>query len=197
MAWPCYSPSIIAATPSPRSLLPMLGSMLIAWTIRLSLLCYGGAIAIELGAGRQRGDGAARWLWTAGCLLFVVHLLCALHFYHGWSHRHVLDHTAEQTERMLGVACGAGVYFSYAFLLLWLADVIWWWARPAAYRRRSAWTHTAIHLYLFFIAFNGAIVFESGPTRWVGLALCVPLAVLILWKTVARPHAATAVESSA
>jgi hypothetical protein len=35
-----------------------------------------------------------------------------------------------------------------------------------------------VHVFLFFIAFNGAIIFEAGPTRWAGIAACCALAAL-------------------
>jgi hypothetical protein len=52
---------------------------------------------------------------------------------------------------------------------LWTADVVWWWSRPESYANRPAAVAIALHGYLFFIAFNGAIIFEAGPTRWFGL----------------------------
>jgi hypothetical protein len=74
---------------------------------------------------------------------------------------------------------GAGVYFNYLFVALWLLDVAWWWLCPAGYLARPAWLGIALQGYLFFIAFNGAVVFASGPIRWVGLALCARLAILM------------------
>lgn len=173
----------------------MIGSLLIAWTIRLSLLLYAAVLVIEWWPRASipwrtadRGQRTARWLWTIACGLFVTHVICALHFYHHWSHTHVLAHTAEETQKLIGWAFGEGVYFSYGFLLLWVADVVWWWMRPAGYRSRPTLIHAAVHGYLFFIAFHGAIVFESGPTRWLGIPLCLALLVLIIWKAVAwRP----------
>lgn len=161
----------------------MLGALLISWTIRLSLICYGLVLAGELtGLGRGRRERAARWLWTCGCLLFVAHVLSAFHFYHHWSHAHVLRHTAEQTEALIGWAFGEGVYFSYGFLLLWIADVVWWWLHRVSYGERNAVLHWCVHAYLFFIAFNGAIVFEAGVTRWFGVPVCVVLLVLLVRK---------------
>ena len=74
---------------------------------------------------------------------------------------------------------GEGIYFSYLFLILWVLDVIamWVWsaAKSSAPRPMVAAMQWILHAYLFFIAFNGAIVFESGPTRWAGIAACLLL----------------------
>ena len=44
----------------------------------------------------------------------------------------------------------------------------------------------ALHVFLFFIAFNGAIVFESGPTRHAGIAACVLLGGLAFYSAKRR-----------
>ncbi len=177
----------------------MLGPLLTRWTIRLALLCYAAYLAGWL-AGAERWDGrwdgrwpaAARWLWTLGCGLFVTHVVCAFAFYHGWSHAAAWEATAAETDALLGVRFGDGIYFSYAFLVLWVADVVvLWWAavlgRPRAGARPLvaamqparplvAAMQGVVHVYLFFIAFNGAIVFEAGPARWGGIMACLGLA---------------------
>ena len=159
----------------------MTGHLLTVWTIRLALVCYAVYLAGWLsGASRRdcRWPAMARWLWTVGCGLFVVHVASAFHFTHGWSHAAALEATAEDTEALLGVRFGEGIYFSYAFLVLWVADVAAaWLGSGVGSSRPMVWNlGLAVHAYLFFIAFNGAIVFESGPTRWAGLAVCTVLA---------------------
>jgi hypothetical protein len=53
-----------------------------------------------------------------------------------------------------------------------------------------------VHAYLFFIAFNGAIVFESGPTRWVGIPATLGLAVLLAWRLLSGKKASLPASSS-
>ena len=78
----------------------------------------------------------------------------------------------------MGFRFGEGIYFSYFFTLLWLADVAWMWFSPAGYQRRSL-AITGFGLgYLAFIAFNGAVVFETHLTRWVGIPVSIALAIL-------------------
>ena len=152
----------------------MLGELLTQWTIRLALALYVAWLAGWLSLRSPRWPSVARWIWTAACGLFLVHVACAFHFYHGWSHAAAWEDTARQTEAMLGAAFGEGIYFSYAFMALWVLDVIWSWIATTPHR--TAWPRLLVHAFLFFIAFNGAIVFEAGPTRWAGLAACLLLA---------------------
>jgi hypothetical protein len=181
----------------------MLGVLLTKWTIRLALVCYVAYLAGWLARWNTRRPRAARAVWTLGCVLFDVHVVCAFHFFHHWSHLAAWRNTAERTERLLGVAVGDGIYFSYLFLMLWILDVLWlWWpswtaglAAPGSRENRAgayatgvpipgakpveapAW-RVGVHVFLLFIAVNGAIVFEAGPTRWVGLASGLLLACL-------------------
>jgi len=162
----------------------MLGEELTRWTIRLALACYVACLAGWLIAATRRNTLSywpciARWLWTVGCGLFVVHVACAFHFYHDWSHAAAFEKTAADTEQLLGVRFGEGIYFSYLFLVLWVLDVIVSWSWPNSIggqtRPLVAAMQWALHAYLFFIAFNGAIVFETGPMRWAGIAACLLL----------------------
>ena len=148
----------------------MLGIELTNWSVRLALLCYAAVLIGGLAGGGERWRGAARWLWTAGCLMLLAHIGCAFHFVHDWQHALAVDETARRTKELLGWEYGGGVYFNYAFALVWVGDASWWWLAPASYQRRPAWVAVMIHAYLLFIAINGAIVFEDGPTRWFGLA---------------------------
>lgn len=158
----------------------MPGPELTHWTIRLALICLVGCLA-----GRLRWGDSPRWfawsriIWTAGCLLFLAHVACAFQFHHEWSHTKAFQSTAEQTGELLGVRFGEGIYFSYLFTLLWVADVVWQWTRPASYRQRPVWLTFGLLGFLTFIAFNGAVIFEDGITRWVGVP--VTLALLLAW----------------
>ena len=158
-----------------------LGELLTRWTIRLALLCYVVVLAGRLKfRHNSRWETAARAIWTAGCLLFVCHVASAFHFYHHWSHQQAYEDTARQTHELLGWQFGGGIYFSYAFALLWVADTAWWWFSSASYRRRPVALRCGVTIYMLFIALNGAIVFEDGPVRWAAVAACVVLIGLFL-----------------
>jgi hypothetical protein len=183
----------------------MLGALLTTWTIRAALVCYAVYVALALTVNKPN---LARAVWTAGCMLFVVHVACAFHFYHHWSHQAAWQKTAEETESILGVAFGDGIYFSYLFLVLWVADVVWLWTfgsrslrspetigSPHSRSARSAtavplaaggyrmpkW-RLAVHGFLLFIAVNGAIIFEGGVTRVVGVPVVLALTGLAVWR---------------
>ena len=74
-----------------------------------------------------------------------------------------------------------GLYVNYAFTLVWLADVVWWWANDASYRSRPRLIEWSVQAFLGFIAFNATIVFASGFSRWFGIAACLAL-VFIWWR---------------
>jgi hypothetical protein len=213
-----------------------LGILLTRWTIRAALVCYVVYLAAEFVLPRALSARKRRLIWTLGCVLFDVHVACAFHFFHHWSHAAAWQNTAERTSELLGVAIGTGVYFSYAFLVLWWCDVVWlWWGAHAFPRsaperlsssaggapfvtcasksrgdtlaaaqaeassrslratsvpeaenrtgRQPTW-RLALHGYLLFIALNGAIVFEDGPTRVAGIAACLTLGGLLAGRLV-------------
>lgn len=159
----------------------MAGEIWILWTIRLSMLHY----AIFLGCWMtERSNRLQRWIWTVACLFFVLHFLAAFHFYHRWSHTHAFDDTAEQTLDTLGVSFGSGIYFSYLFMAIWIVDVIWWWSKAENYERRDRRVSTCVQGFIFFIAFNGTVVFEDGAIRWAAILACLGLGGLMIRRLV-------------
>ena len=153
------------------------GDAVTRWTVRLALLLYAATLALRLAAPTRRG--AARLLWTAGCLLFLAHVAAAFHFFHGWSHADAYAETALQTRAMTGTDWGGGLYLNYLFAFAWAADVLWsWWGGTERYARRPLWVDGALHAFMSFMAFNGTVVFEQGAVRWAGVACTLVLAVL-------------------
>lgn len=159
------------------------GESLTLWTIRVAIALYGFAVAAQLLAqGRNPWRRAARWFWTTGCLIYVVHVLVAFHYYHHWSHAAVFEHTAKRTEAVVGAAVGYGVFVSYLFTLLWIVDTIdWWRSGVERYAARPIWLHALLHGFFAFIVFNGTVIFETGPIRWSGLGLFAVLTLLLIW----------------
>ena len=186
----------------------MLGTLLTKWTIRLALVCYVTYLGGWLTVNTPRWERMARTIWTLGCMLFIVHVALAFHYYHQWSHTVAWQHTAERTRQLLGVAVGDGIYFSYVFLVMWVIDVGYLWVRPlwnevangtpawAASATATCVPHSAnriaetpfwrvlVHVFLLFVAINGAIVFEAGPTRWAGIAACLALGFLAVRRVI-------------
>ena len=166
------------------------GNLLTIWTIRASLALYAVVLFGWLvgGAGSSRWMRAAKWLWAGGCVLFLGHMAAAFHYHHQWSHSAAFAHTAIETERVIGVRFGWGIYFNHLFAALWLFDAAWWLFRPDTYLSRGRLCAASVHAYLFFIALNGAVVFEGGVVRIAGLAALAALAAAAAGRS-SRPSA--------
>ncbi len=155
------------------------GELLTHWTVRIAFGLYVLALAVQLAAPRSAvRNRFFRLCWTAGCLAFVVHVACAFHFFHGWSHADAYRETARQTAELTGVASGAGLYLNYAFMVAWALDVARSW-RGNGPMRRARWIPPLLHAFFAFMWFNATVVFPTGPTRWAGVAAFAVLAVLI------------------
>ena len=143
---------------------------LISVTIWLALVGYTITVGFILaGLLKPQWSKSLRAVWTISCAFFVAHVVSAFHYSYHWSHTEAIQSTARQTDELLGMRFGEGLYFSYGFLLLWIADVFFWWRSPERYLSRPRWLFLTVHAYLFFIAFNGAVVFKSGATRVAGI----------------------------
>jgi len=151
-------------------------------TIVLALGAYAvGAVAVLRARGRAGWLTRARWAWTLGCALLLVHVACAFGFYHGWSHGAAYADTARQTAAVTGLRWGGGLFVNYIFTLGWVADVLWWWWDRASYERRPGWLNIAWHAFVVFLIFNATVVFGGTAARWFGSVLCLALAIAWLW----------------
>jgi hypothetical protein len=107
----------------------------------------------------------------------LAHTAAAFHLRHDWSHGAAQADTARQTREMTGLDWGGGLFVNYALLLVWTADVLWWWLSPTAFHHRPRSIDLAVRGFLLFMFVNGAIVFVPGPMRVLGaLAALVVLA---------------------
>ncbi len=158
------------------------GELLTRWTVRLALALYVLGLVLRWSAGGRRSWLAgARLAWTAGCLAFLLHVGCAFHFYHHWSHADAYAATARGTVAVVGWDWGGGLYANYAFGLVWLADVVWWWRGLEVYDTRRRAVEWMLQGFLAFIAFNAAVVFAEGGIRWISLVVCLCLLVFRGW----------------
>ena len=165
------------------------GEFLTSVTIWISALAYvSGAAIFVLSRGRSSWDAAGRVIWTVACSALLAHVFCAFQFYHHWSHAAAYLATAEQTSKMVNLNWGGGLYFNYAFLIGWIADIAWWWLRGLESYRQRPWLLLVLwHSFILFMFFNATVIFESGPQRWAGWLLCVFLC--IVWLNAARHSA--------
>ena len=150
-------------------------------TVRIALVCYAIVVGLLLAGCRgQRWRTMLRPLWTIGCIAMVAHMISAFHYSYRWSHDDAIQSTAKQTEQLIGWAFGGGLYFNYCFLLVWIADLMYWWLKCERYESRPVWLECGIHGYLFFIAVNGAVIFESGVTRIGGVVAILIFAMILV-----------------
>lgn len=149
------------------------------WSVRLALVGYflGAALQARRGAG-PKNESLARGAWTLGCAWYVVHVACAFHFFHGWSHAAAYRHTADQAALVTGLYWGGGLWLNYAVTVAWLVDVGWWWAGPISRARRPRAVSMAWQIFLWFMVFNATAVFGHGAVRWLGGAGCAILVLL-------------------
>jgi hypothetical protein len=152
------------------------GELLTRWTVRVAVILY----VVSL-ASRRHLPTISRFSWTAGCLAYLLHVLAAFHYYHQWSHDAAYESTQRQTAEIAGLDWGGGLYVNYAFTLVWLLDVIWWWLAPERYLKRPRWIDWGVQLFLGFVVFNATVVFASGFSRWFGIGACGVLAVEWAW----------------
>lgn len=119
-----------------------------------------------------------RRVWTAGCGLFLLHVISAFHFYHDWSHDAAYRATAKQTAEVIGWNWGGGLYFNYLFTAAWLAEVVVWWAVPGRFANRSRIECWTSHLFFALIMFNATVVFGPSFWKWLGGVACLSLVAL-------------------
>ncbi len=156
-----------------------LSQLIVAWSIRLSMLLFALYFGIRWISqpGRVPSLGV-KLLWTVSFLLFVLHVVAAFHFVHHWSHERAFEATRQETRELIGWEFGYGVYFNYAFLLIWGLDLFRTWFPPRDHLRIWKWVLGLGVIYLLFIAWNGIVVFKSGWIRASGvlitfLLLCI------------------------
>ncbi len=158
------------------------GDRLIAHTAQLSVACY--LIALLL-AARSRSKAqpsvGVACFWTAGLFALTIHVACAFHFLHHWSHAKALTHTAQRTAEVTGWNWPGGLYINYAFLLFWAVDAVRVW-REALGRTSvaSPWRKRVVHGVFLFMMFNATVVF--GPWHWTVVGLVFAVAWWTMWR---------------
>jgi len=140
------------------------GEALVLWTVRVALVFFVAALLMR--PASRRG----RVFWTAGCLWYLAHVAAAFHVHHGWSHTTAYEYTARRSAEVVGLDWGGGLWWNYAFTVVWVSDVVWMWLRPASYGARSSRWNGAIYGFLGFMSFNATVVFATGVIRWAGVA---------------------------
>ncbi len=162
------------------------GEFLTRATIWFAIVAYAiGSVVFALARRRVSWDSLTRVLWTIAVVSLIAHFICAYQFYHHWSHESAYLDTARQTDEVVGLNWGGGLFINYAFLIIWTIDVGWWWLRGVnSYRTRPGAVVAAWHSFMIFILFNAMVVFKDGVVRWVGVVICLVL--FLSWGRIAK-----------
>lgn len=142
------------------------------WMVRVSCVLYFAALAGWIATPAR----FPRRTWTAACAFYLLHMITAFAFFHQFSHREAYEATARQTQALLGVHYGGGLYWNYVFTVVWMSDVAWAWL--GNYAQRARWITYAVHGFLAFLFFNATVVFGKGWIRIGGVAGFLLLAAL-------------------
>ncbi len=164
--------------------IPLITELLTRGSIWFAMVAY--AIGLFLfSRNNPKWLHAARLAWTTGGIALIAHFVCAFHFYHDWSHVLAYRDTARQTNEVVGINWGGGLFINYLVLALWIMDVGWWWLSGIDSYRNRNWLWVIVwHAFLIFIIFNATVVFKDGVVRWVGLVMSLFL--LVSWVRIAR-----------
>ncbi len=142
---------------------PEAGEYLMLWTVRASVACY--VIALWRWLFVAGDDGRIySGFWFASWLLCVIHVICAFHFRHQWNHDKAIQHTADMTERVVGLNWGGGLYINYVFLLCWGCSAISGLLRRESNLTATHWLTLSLHVFVAFMMFNATAIF--GPVWW-------------------------------
>src|ERR1041385_2269517 len=164
----------------------MSGEFLTRSTVWISILAYTiGCVVFATSHKHPDADRWARLAWTMGCAALVAHFICAFQFYHAWSHDSAYLETARQTAAVFRINWGGGLFINYAVVMLWTADVTWWWfAGLSSYRRRPWLLTQGWHGFFIFIILNATVVFKEGAARSIRLLVCLTL--VLSWVSINR-----------
>jgi hypothetical protein len=145
------------------------GDFVTRHTARVAVLFWALAVGARLlGCTRH----TSRWLWTLACGAYLIHVAAAFEHIHHWSHAAAFEHV----ELVNGF--GPGIFVSYLFSLIWLADVLWWLFAPISYESRPRWIDLGVHGFMAFVVFNGTVVYETGFIRWASVVMFLTLGLL-------------------
>jgi hypothetical protein len=159
------------------------GELLTRLTIWIAIVGYSaGSFTFAFSRKRQLWDSATRLLWTIACFSLLIHVVCAFHFYHDWSHANAYLDTARQTKDVTSINWGGGLYINYVLVVAWVGDISWWWVGGLESYRSRPWPLIIFwHGFLVFIIFNATVVFATGIARGVGFAICLVTG-LVWWR---------------
>lgn len=172
--------------------------LLVRWTARIVVACYllrGWSDYRGSKTGNIEANAAlSRWLWTTGCVLFLIHILSAFAFVHDFSHAAAYEHTAERTAAVIGIRWGGGIYVNHAFALFWLVDIVLWWSYGTHWAYRSKVWYWSVQGIFAFMFINATLVF--GPAHWIWIISLLGFAVSLRVFTERRSNSSNGADTA-
>lgn len=155
------------------------GEFALRWTVRAAVAAYLVRVVVDLGGRRSpRMLSLARWAWTAGAVLLLIHTLLAYGVRHGWSHEEAWQHNVEQTAATTGWAWGGGLFLNHALLVWWVFDALAWWRHGLRSPDEHPLLRGGMHATFAFMILNATVVF--GPPIWRPIGAAVGLVLVII-----------------
>lgn len=149
----------------------------VLWPVRIAVCCYIVRTLFDVaslnGPDHRTGTDARRlgWLrvvrlvWTAGLVLYGIHVVGAYGVVYGWSHQVAVAETALRIPEFGGISWGEiGLAMNHLFTLAWTIDVVRWWRAGPAFPDEHAGHVAVLHVFMGFMVFNATVVF--GPQGW-------------------------------
>ncbi|MDA7873541.1 hypothetical protein N9Z64_01760 [bacterium] len=168
----------------------------IQWSIRVSCgLVYGRLLyrlwkrngnAVEPGRLEYR-------MWVIALLLFGLHVFLAFHYVHHWRHENAWQQTAVETEDLVGIRRGDGIWANYLMLAIWCVDVLRLHRARFLNRPTSVGIDRFLALFIGFMFFNATFVFGPIFYRY----LFFPTFILTIWVWQSSVHRQSKVDESA
>ena len=152
---------------------------IVAGTARVVVGLYFLAVLVGVGRRRRCGSLLSLRLWTAACVLLMVHFVAAFQWAHHWSLAEAETHTTQETIRVVGRSFGVELSVNFLFAIWWAVDCVARWRARFQQRPISRSYNAVVQLAWGFMFVNATVVF--GPPFWRWLIVPAVLLVLIKW----------------
>ena len=155
----------------------------IQWSIRASVILVYGRLIYRLWRGTPAQTTQRiqeYYIWLTGFLLFSLHVCLSFHFVHHWAHSDAWNRTATETENLIGIRSGDGIWANYLMLALWGMDLLRLYKAKSIGGIPSLSVDRAIAFFLGFMFINATVVF--GPIGYRYLACPALILAIYVWR---------------
>lgn len=153
----------------------------VSFSADIAALLYTGSWLLLCSSGNNETVGLrtrrSNLMYALGAAVMGVHILLAYAISHQFSHAAALEHTADETHRVVGLRFAAGLYVNFVFLFIYVVDAYWRWkcGTSPLHRTPKSLAFT-VDGFLIAIVLMATIVFEGG---WIRYAMLLAIAVVI------------------